>query len=225
MPRLCRILGLALLAATALGLRAAVVVSIAKSAPRAVTYEHGEIAENLLAGRGFAIRFLGVEGPTSQQAPLYPALLAACYWSFGTGSPQALLAMQGLQCFAGAGLALAVVWLAWSLVPDRTTVGWAAGWGAAVYPTHVYMVTHIQVAVWAALCLTLLVALAASPTGRSSWRKAAAVGVVAGVLLLIEPILALSLPLVAWMFWCSDLGQHPATGGRRSLEKLSLPGG
>jgi hypothetical protein len=87
------------------------------------------------------------------------------------------------------------------------------------------MVTHIQVAVWAALCLTSLVALAASPRGRSSWRKAAAVGVLAGILLLIEPILALALPLVAWMFWRADLGQDPASGGRRSLEKLPLPKG
>ncbi|MHC5539729.1 hypothetical protein ACYOEI_16040, partial [Singulisphaera rosea] len=28
------------------------------------TYEHGEIAANLLAGRGFSTRFLGAEGPT-----------------------------------------------------------------------------------------------------------------------------------------------------------------
>ena len=33
------------------------------------TYEHGEIAANLLAGRGFSISFLGATGPTSQQAP------------------------------------------------------------------------------------------------------------------------------------------------------------
>jgi hypothetical protein len=118
--------------------------------------------------------------------------------------------MQGLQCLAGAGLALAVVWLAWSLVPERPTVGWVAGWGAAVYPTHVYMVAHIQIAIWAALFLTLLVAVAASPRGRSSWLKAAAVGALAGMLLLIEPILALVLPLVAWIFWRADLGQTPA---------------
>ncbi|GIV26189.1 MAG: hypothetical protein KatS3mg027_0003 [Bacteroidia bacterium] len=37
-----------------------------------VTYEYGEIAANLLAGKGFSIRFLGAEGPTSSQAPVYP---------------------------------------------------------------------------------------------------------------------------------------------------------
>ncbi|HUY89668.1 MAG TPA: hypothetical protein VMV10_13110 [Pirellulales bacterium] len=209
-----RYLGLALLAATALGLRLAVVASVAQASRGDFAYEHGEIAENLLAGRGFSVKFLGVEGPTSQQAPLYPALLAACYRAFGAGSPRALLAMQVLQCVAGAGLALAVARLAWSLVPDRSTTGWVAGWGAAVYPTHVYMVTHIQVALWAALCLTLLLALVASPQWINPWRKAALAGVLAGVLLLIEPILALALPFAAWMFWHSD----------RSLpQKLPLP--
>lgn len=195
-----RFLGMALLAAAALGLRLAVVESLAKSSRGDFAYEHGEIAANLAAGRGFAVKFLGVEGPTSQQAPLYPALLAACYRALGVGSPRALLAMQVLQCFVGAGLALAVARLGWSLVSERPMTGWIAGWGAAIYPTHVYMVTHIQVALWAALCLTLLLALAASPVWTNPWRKAALAGVLAGVLLLIEPILAIALPFAAWMF-------------------------
>ena len=204
MSRSHRIFGLALLAVAALAVRLAMVASVAAATPRAVTYEHGEIAENLLAGRGFSVKFLGVEGPTSQQAPLYPALLAASYWLFGVGSTKALLAMQVLQCVAGAALALAVVWLAWSLVPSRPSAGWVAGVGAALYPPHVYMVTHIQVALWAALCLTTLLALVASPHGSSSWRKAALAGALAGVLLLIEPILALALPFVAWLFWRNE---------------------
>lgn len=194
-----RCIGLALLATAALGLRLAVVASMAQSSRGDFAYEHGEIAENLAAGRGFAVKFLGVDGPTSQQAPLYPALLAGCYRAFGPGSPRAVLAMQVLQCFAGAGLALAVAWLGWSLLPERPMTGWVAGWGAAVYPTHVYMVTHIQVALWAALCLASLLALAASPQWTNPWRKAALAGVLAGALLLIEPILALALPFAAWM--------------------------
>ena len=204
MSRSLKVFGLALLAVMALAVRLAMVASVAAATPRAVTYEHGEIAENLLAGRGFSVKFLGVEGPTSQQAPLYPALLAACYRLFGVGSTEALLAMQVLQCVAGAALSLAVVWLAWSLVPSRPSAGWVAGAGAALYPPHVYMVTHIQVALWAALCLTTLLALVASPRGANSWRKAALAGALAGMLLLIEPILALAIPFVAWMFWRNE---------------------
>ena len=221
MSRSLKVFGLALLAVMALTVRLAMVASVAAATPRAVTYEHGEIAENLLAGRGYSVKFLGVEGPTSQQAPLYPALLAACYRLFGVGSTEALLAMQILQCVAGAALSLVVVWLAWSLVPGRPSAGWVAGAGAALYPPHVYMVTHIQIALWAALCLTTLLALVASPWGANSWRKAALAGALAGMLLLIEPILALALPFAAWIFWRND--QHPvASGGRTPSFSLSL---
>lgn len=191
-----------MLALAALGLRLGAIGALAGELARPVTYEHGEIADNLLAGRGFTVKFLGVTGATSQQAPFYPALLASAYGVFGAGSPKALLAVQALQALAGTGLVLSVVWLAWSLVPQRPTLGWIAGWGAAIYPTHIYMVTHMQVAVWAALLLTLLVAVAASPRGHGCWGKAALAGALAGLLLLVEPILALALPIVAVMVAC-----------------------
>jgi len=96
---------------------------------------------------------------------------------------------------------LAVVWLAWLLLPEEPDVGWAAGLGAAVYPTHLYMVTHMQVAVWAALVLVLLVAVVVSPRWRKSGRGAVLAGLLSGLLLLIEPILALALPICAVAFW------------------------
>ena len=69
---------------------AAVLVLQSHLVPRS-TYEHGEIAANLLAGRGFSMRFLGADGPTSQQAPVYPALVAVAYGCYGVGTPKALL--------------------------------------------------------------------------------------------------------------------------------------
>src|SRR5262245_27872587 len=93
-------LGLFLLALLAISLRVAVVVWL-QSYRGPFTYEHGEIAENLLAGRGFRVMFLGSDGPTSQQAPFYPALLATAYWLFGVRSSGAFLAVQLLQCAAG----------------------------------------------------------------------------------------------------------------------------
>ena len=186
-----------LLVAAALVLRISLVLAVATEHRAPLTYEHGEIAENLLAGRGFSVRFLGSEGPTSQQAPLYPFLLAAAYWSLGVGSSQAILAMQLVQCLAGAGLVLFVVWLSWTVVPERPTVGWLAGWGAALYPPHVYMVTHIQVVLWSALLLTTLAAFVLSPMLRGDWRKPLSAGILGGLLLLLDPILALALPILA----------------------------
>ena len=206
-----------LLCALALGLRICVVLALGGEHAGPLGYEHARIAENLLAGRGFSIEFLGSEGPTSQQAPFYPTLLAAFYWCFGAGTPQAILAVQLLQCVAGAAVVLVVVWLGWSLVPDEPGVGWVAGLGAALYPTHLYMVTHQQVALWAALLLTLLVAVVVSPRWRATTGGAILAGCLAGGLLLTEPILALALPVCAAAFWLAR------TPGRRSAPDRPAP--
>ena len=170
-----------------------------------ISYEHGRIAANLLNGQGFSIEFLGAPSqPTSQQAPFYPFFLAAVYACLGVESSASILAIQLIQCVAGTILVLAVVWLAWSLVPESPALGWLAGLGAAIYPTHLYMVTHLQVALWAALVLTLLLAVVVSPRFRGTWRGAIMAGLLAGLLLLIEPILALALPVCGVVFLLND---------------------
>src|SRR6266436_557466 len=99
---------------------AAVLVLRSYDVPRS-TYEHGEIAANLLAGRGFTMQFLGAEGPTSQQAPVYPLLVTLVY------------AATHVQV-ASLGTALLVWTLAWAYQTGATgrpadaviTGGWLA---------------------------------------------------------------------------------------------------
>src|ERR1017187_5192531 len=86
---------------------AAVLVLQSHDVPRS-TYEHGEIAANLLAGRGFSMRFLGADGPTSQQAPVYPAIVALAYGIGGVETPQALLLLELGQSVLGGLLVLGV---------------------------------------------------------------------------------------------------------------------
>ena len=218
-----RIFGLVLLGGLALGLRFWVVSALFTDHAGPVGYEHGRIAENLLAGRGFSIEFLGSEGPTSQQAPFYPLLLAAVWWCLGSATPQAILAVQLLQCLAGTALVLTVAWLGWSLLPERPSVGWVAAVGAAVYPTHLYMVTHLQVALWAALVLTLLLAVCVSSRWRATRRGAILAGCLAGTLLLVEPILALALPVCAAAFWMADgSGSWKSRLARAPLARVAL---
>lgn len=200
MPWSRKAAGLCLLFAFALALRVAAVALLHTRHDAPVTYEHGEIAENLLVGRGFSVRFLGVTGPTSQQAPIYPVMLAAVYSLFGAGTTTSILAMQILQCLAGAAITLVVANLAWSLLPARQSLGWVAGLGAALYPPHIYMVTHIQVATWTALLLTLTLAVAVSPRFAGKLSGALLAGVLGGLLLLFEPICALAMPFVALAF-------------------------
>jgi hypothetical protein len=75
---------------------------------------------------------------------------------------------------------------------------------AAVYPSHLYMVTHVQVVVWAALVLTLLLAIVASRRWQATWSGAILAGGVAGILLLVEPILCLALPICAAAFFLGE---------------------
>jgi hypothetical protein len=148
------------------------------------------------------VRFLGVEGPTSQQAPLYPTLLAVAQAFFGQNG--ALRAIEWLQGCCGAAIALVVALLGWTLFPTQRSIGWGAGWFAALFPPHVYMATQIQVVVWASLLLTLLLALAVRSNPGGGTGRAATLGAIAGVLLLVEPILALALPIVALAFCQSE---------------------
>ncbi len=213
MPAPRRILAFAVLTLLALGLRlTAVAVLVGRQDGAAVSYEHGEIAKNLLAGRGFTVTFLGTSGPTSQQAPFYPALLAASCRLFGSDPTRCAAAVACLQAVVGTGLALCVAWLGWSLLPQWPTVGWVGGVLAAIHPVHIYMVTQLQVAVWAAALLTGLLAWVASPRGRHTWSKAITLGLLAGWLLMVEPILSLALPIVAVMFWRRDRDMVVADG-------------
>src|SRR4051794_32403475 len=102
---------------------AAVLILESHHVPRS-TYEHGEIAANLLAGRGFSTRFLGAEGPTSQQAPLYPFLVAACYAAGGVERPLALLILELGQSFLGGIMILGVIRLAQLAAGPRPAIVW-----------------------------------------------------------------------------------------------------
>lgn len=187
-----------LLVALAIVARAAAVLVLQSHTVPRSTYEHGEIAANLLAGRGFAIRFLGAEGPTSQQAPLYPVLVAAAYAIGGVETPRSLWILELTQAALGGVLVLGVLALARALAPDRPWFGRAAALLVALHPTLVYSATHVQVAPWAATMLvwTLVIATRLGQSGRVS--GAVALGTLGALLTLTDPILALIAPAAAW---------------------------
>src|SRR5262249_54047670 len=140
--------------ALAIAVRIAAVLVLRNHEVARSTYEHGEIAANLLAGRGFSIRFLGADGPTSQQAPIYPLVVAAAYAIGGVETPRALLLLELAQAVLGGLLVWGVMRLARRVMPEFPAVAAAAGLIAAVHPTLVYAATHVQVA---GLGATLLV--------------------------------------------------------------------
>ncbi|MEW4571062.1 hypothetical protein AB1L88_24600 [Tautonia sp. JC769] len=177
---------------------AAILVLQSHTVPRS-TYEHGEIAANLLEGRGFSIRFLGVDGPTSQQAPLYPVLVAAAFAIGGIETPESLLLLQLGQAALGGALVLAAMALAGQLAPDRPRMAVVAGLIAALHPTLIYAATHVQVAGIAALLVTLAFVGAYRLGGSGGRIGPFAVGGTLGLLVLCDPILGLIAPAIAWV--------------------------
>jgi hypothetical protein len=180
-----------LVALAVLARAAAVLVLQSHTVPRS-TYEHGEIAANLLAGRGFAVRFLGADGPTSQQAPLYPFLLAGAYALGGVETPASLLIVQLGQALLGGLLVAGVLRLAGEVAPGRRGVALGAGLIAALHPTLVYAATHVQVALPAAVLVVWSLAFGyrTGRTGRD--RDALMAGGLLALLALTDPILALA---------------------------------
>lgn len=212
MPDRRLVLGLILLAVV---VRAAAVLALQSYKVPRSTYEHGEIAANLLAGRGFAIKFLGAEGPTSQQAPVYPLIVAAAYALGGEGTPRALLILELGQAALGGLLVAAVLALAGEVMPGRPRIAWVAGSIVALHPTLVYAATHVQVAPLAATLLAATLALAYRAGRTGCDRDAVAAGLSLAVLILSDPILVLAVPGMVW-------AMAQGSGLRGSLRPIGL---
>ncbi len=162
------------------------------------TYEHGTIAANLLAGRGFSTRFLGAEGPTSQQAPVYPFVVAAAYAIGGVGSSNSLLLLELSQALLGGLLVVGVLALIREIAPHRPWLGPTAALVAAIHPTLVYATTHVQVASLATCLLVWTLALAYRTGRTAQLSDAGMAGISLALLALTDPILALVAPGMAW---------------------------
>lgn len=170
---------------------AAVAVLIGSDASGVYAYEHGEIARNLIEGRGFSVRLLGTWGLTSQQAPVVPYLLAGCYAIFGAGTSAAHHLFFAIQAIEGGLLAAGTIALAARFLGRS---GWAilAGLGVAVYPPLVYSATHIQVVSTATSLLVWVFVTLHDLREFRKPRNTIVTGVLMGLLALTDPILALA---------------------------------
>jgi hypothetical protein len=201
--------------AMAIAVRVAAVLVLRNHEVARSTYEHGEIAANLLAGRGFSVRFLGAVGPTSQQAPVYPIVVAAAYALGGVGTPRALLILELGQSVLGGLLAWGVMRLSREVAPRCPIMATTAGLIAAVHPTLVYAATHVQVAGLGATLLVWTMAWGYRTGATGRLRDAAITGMLLAVLTLTDPILALAMVGIGWAVWLGRRGME--RGLRQSL--------
>jgi hypothetical protein len=213
------------LVVAAIGARvAAVWILQSHHVPRS-TYEHGEIAANLLAGRGFAMHFLGADGPTSQQAPIYPALVCLAYAIGGVERPQALLLLELGQSALSGVLVLGVMRLARSVAPLYPWLAWTSGLVTALHPTLVYAATHVQVALLGTTLLIWTLAWAYQCGLSLRIRDAIITGGLLGLLALTDPILALAAVGVVWAVfapWGRASARAAESGRRRTAHGVCL---
>ena len=219
MARMSRSIDACLVALAIVGRMAAVWLLQSHLVPRS-TYEHGEIAANLLAGRGFAIKFLGADGPTSQQAPVYPAMVAVAYAIGGVETPRSLLILELAQSLLGGVLVLGVLRLCRLIAPGSPRTAWIAGLVVALHPTLVYAATHVQVATLGATVLIWTVAWSYQTGASSRVRDAMITGVLLAVLTLIDPILSLAMVGVAWSI--AQGGRESSRDSRQSLRLIAV---
>lgn len=206
------------LVALAILLRGALVLVLQSHRVPRSTYEHGEIAANLLAGRGFSIQFLGADSPTSQQAPVYPALVALAFAVGGVETPSALLLIELGQAVIGGMLVLGVSRLCDAITGGRAAPAAIAGFLTAVHPTLVYAATHVQVALLGATLLVWVQYWAFRAGRTASLRDALATGGLLAILTLTDPILALG---GAGVVGAIFLGCASRPGGRAQAVRLS----
>ncbi|HTW79962.1 MAG TPA: glycosyltransferase family 39 protein [Terracidiphilus sp.] len=163
-------------------------------------WEPGNVAEALLAGRGFGSPFASNQ-PSAIMPPVYPLVVAVFFKVFGIHTASAIFAAHAFDCILGALSCIPVLLIARRSFGDRTA-RWAA-WGWAFSPYGIYFA-----AAWAwstqilIFCLLWLIYLAQRLEHSSQLRLWAGFGLLAGLAGLTEPSILTVVPfmmaIAAW---------------------------
>ncbi len=176
-------------------------------------WEQGNVAEALLAGRGFGSPLMSHQ-PSAIMPPVYPLIVTAFFHFFGIHTAASIFAIHAFDCLTSALACIPVFLMARRSFGER--VAWWAAWGWALSPYGIYFAaawawsTHLLL-----LCLCWLFYLAQDLEQRSSLGLWAGFGFLAGFAGLTEPSVLMVIPfLLALACW------RLAHAGKRRL----LPG-
>ncbi len=174
-------------------------------------YETGEIAYALANGQGFSWpqtwRPVGPGGrlekrirpePTTWEAPVYPIIIATAFWSLGSYSAKAAVALELFQVF----LSLLGCYLLFRLGKTlfNAPAGLLAAFILAIYPTAIHFSVQkteysILLVVLALSMMNLTLELAERP----GIGKSLVLGILAGVATLVNPVIMAFYPFgLAW---------------------------
>ena len=165
------------------------------------TWEYEDIANNLLAGRGYTYAMGGTTYVAAVSSPLYVLLTAGVY--LVTGHSQAVMLV--LQALSGGATATLAAWLAARTFQPEAA--WTAGAlvaidpGLAVYATKLHPLTLDALAFLAVLCTC--VALPARP----GWRRLGVLGALLGIAALTRTTVLGLLPVL--LLWANRVKGMP----------------
>lgn len=231
---------LAVIVAAGLGLRLSYLASDPHD-PRLETLD-GELARNLVAGRGFVVNELAIDytgrlrgrehrvfdpatidytsldrhGDWQPEVfqPVAGGVLLAGVWEI-SGS-EYYLPMQILQAIVDALCALLVFWISWRLFQRRNAALAAAALYALYFPIA-WQTTVMYVDIWAVDFTIAIVAVYLRAIGSAhQWRWLAACGLLTGIGVYFRPSLLLLAPVLA-------LASISAVGWRRTLGRALVP--
>lgn len=148
-------------------------------------WEPGNVAESLLAGRGFGSSFIS-DRPAASLPPMYPLIVAGFFRVFGVHTSKSIFAIHAFDCLINSLACIPIFLMARRSFGERAG-RWAA-WGWAFFPYGIYFSaawawgTHLLI-----LGLCWLLYLAQGMEQSSRLRLWAGFGLLAGLTGLAEP--------------------------------------
>ncbi len=185
---------LSALFAAAFSLRVLAVVTVGEW-QQPETWEYGDVADNILAGKGFSgTAWFVPEGPTAFMAPVYVYVLAAFQGLFGAYAWAILMLVQALLGAITAVLLFRVARHAFGI-----PAGYAAAAIFALNPTHIYVATQIHPLALLTLLFVAVLALVQHTASRRTIAAAVLLGAVTGLSMLTDPAIICFIPIIlAW---------------------------
>ncbi len=163
-------------------------------------WEPGNVAESLVAGRGFGSPFQSVQ-LSAIMPPVYPLIVAGIFLVFGIHTAASIFAAHALNCLLSALACIPVFLLARRSFGER--VAWWAAWAWAFSPYGIYFAaawawsTHLLL-----LCLCWLLVFAQKMERSPGLALWAGFGLLAGFAGLTEPSVLAVIPfLMALACW------------------------
>ena len=167
------------------------------------SWEQGNVARALLAGKGFGSPFQS-DQPSAIMPPIYPLCVAVSFKVFGIHTPLAIYAIHIFDCVVNVLACIPVFMLARRTVGER--VAWWSAWAWAFFPYGIYFAaawawsTHILL-----LCLCWMLYLAQDMAESPRLKLWLGFGILAGFAALTEPSVLITLPVLMgvglWQLW------------------------